>query len=104
MRLENKGYTQIGYTLLGVAVILVIGGVLLGDSHLDLADLSARVEIDGETLGVDRFDAVDLEASSAIMATATVSFTDGNGNSYSAVNGSVSMAFDGTDVTSLSRE
>ena len=89
MRLDNKGFTPVG-----VAAVLLIGGMLLGDFHLDPANDSGWVEIDGETLEAARFDAVDLEASGGITNTATVSFTDENGNSYSAVNGGVSVTFE----------
>ncbi len=94
MRLADKGFTLIEFAaVLMIGGTLFIGGTLLGDFHLDPANDSARVEIDGETLEVARFDAVDLEASSGIISTATVSFTDENGNSYSAVNGGVTMTF-----------
>ena len=93
MRLDNEGLA-----LVRVAAVLLIGSAVLGDFHLDPADDSAWVEMDGETLEVARFDAVDLESSDAITNIATVSFTDENGNSYSPVNGGASVTFDGTDV------
>ena len=85
---DNKCFTPVG-----VAWCILTGGMLLGSSHLDPAEVSAQVEIDGGTLDVARFEAVDLDLSGVITNSATVSFTDENRSSYSDVSGGVSVTF-----------
>ena len=84
---DNKCFTPVG-----VAVCILVGGMLF-NSHLDPVDDSAQVEIDGATLEVAPFEAVDLDVSGVITNTVTLSFTDENQNSYSDVSGGTSVTF-----------
>ena len=93
MRLDKKGFA-----LIEVALVLMIGGTLSHVSHNvtgRLADsLAANAAQESSVLlgsGANAAElgttAVDLASAGIINArTATVTFTDENGNSYSAVN------------------